>query len=138
MVDPSLSRFTQCHFKQSKLVGMDWTKAQWPQFDMDSELSFEECLMNDASFFGLFLDYIKLHDCKLVGVDFRDASLSQAEIINCDLAGALFAKTNLEQTDLTDTFNISIDVLNNRLNGAQFTRLEALSLLDSLNIKLVD
>jgi uncharacterized protein YjbI with pentapeptide repeats len=86
----------------------------------------------------LFLDYLTLYKCKLVGVDFREASLSQSEITECDLSGAQFSRTNLEQSNLTDSYHFEIDVLNNRLRGAQFSRLEALSLLNSLNIKLVD
>lgn len=125
--------FTEC-----KLVGVDWTKAEWPVFHLDSELHFKQCILNDASFFGLTLQGLTLDECKCHEVDFREGDFSTATLTYCDFSNSIFMRTNLQKADFTESANFDIDVLENKLDGAKFSRFEALSLLDSLNIELVD
>ncbi|MDN8542586.1 pentapeptide repeat-containing protein [Erwinia sp. BC051422] len=132
------SRFNEVIFTECKLSGTDWTRAYWPAFNLDHELRFTQCLLSNASFFGLTLQEVKMMECQLHDVDFRECDLSKAEILNCDLAGSLFNRTNLQAADLTDSRDFSINVLNNSVAGATFSRLEALSLLESLGVNLVD
>jgi fluoroquinolone resistance protein len=56
---------------------------------------------------------------------------------DCDFSQSLFMRTNLESVDFTDSYNFNIDVLENRVNKAKFSRFEALNLLNSLGIELV-
>ncbi|MGR5117946.1 pentapeptide repeat-containing protein [Vibrio astriarenae] len=138
LVQFSLTQFLNIEFRQSKLVGVDWTKADWPTFRADPEMRFFECILNGSSFYGLTLQEIKFDQCQLVDVDFREADLSQAQMTECDLNEAQFMRTNLTGTDLTDSHSFTMSVLDNQLKGAQFSRLEALNLLESLGVKLVD
>ena len=132
------SRFFEVDFVDCKLVGIDWTTASWPSFNLCSELKFERCILNDSSFFGLSLNELKLEDCKLHEVDFREGDFSNSLMTYCDFTNSLFMRTNLQKVDFTESNNFIIDVLENKISKAKFSRYEALSLLDSLGIELVD
>lgn len=138
VIDITGSRFNEVSFTECKLSGTDWTRAYWPDFHPDPELSFSQCILSSASFFSLTLQGLKMDGCKLHDVDFRECDLTGAEILRCDLTGSLFSHTKLQSADFTDSWNFAIDVLNNIVTSAKFSRLEALSLLESLGIELVD
>lgn len=132
------SQLINVEFNESKLVGIDWTQADWPTYRSDPELRFVQCNLSGNSFYGLTLQETKLDKCRLVDIDFRESDFSQAQITECDLDSAQFMRTNLTGADLTDSYSFTLSVLDNRLQGAQFSRLEALSLLETLGVKLVD
>ena len=133
-----LTRLSEVAFIECKLVGVDWTRASFPSLNLDPGLSFRQCILNDSSFFGLCLNYLVLEECKLHGVDFREASLVDAQMTQCDFSGSLFMRTDMQGADLTGSHDFHIDIFANRLAGAKFSRYEALSLLEVLDIELVD
>ncbi|PKH01053.1 hypothetical protein CXF72_19160 [Psychromonas sp. MB-3u-54] len=132
------SHFFEVRFIESKLLGVDWTMAYWPSFHLDSELKFSKCILNDSSFFGLTLNELKLEECKLHEVDLRDGDFSNSSMTYCDFTNSLFMHTNLQNVDFSESSNFNIDVLENKISKAKFSRYEALSLLSSLDIELVD
>lgn len=132
------TRFYEVDFNECKLSGIDWTRAHWPTFNLDPELRFSKSILTHCAFFGLKLQGVKMEQCSLHEVDFRESDLSGSEITGCDLAGSLFHNTNLRGTDFTDSWNFQIDVMNNLIAGAKFSRQEAVALLESLGIELVD
>lgn len=138
LVNLTYTRVFELEFVDCKLVGIDWTRAHWPSFNLDHELSFKRCILNDCSFFGLTLNELKLEECKLHDADLREADLAHATLTYCDFHHALFMRTNLNCADLTESTNFHIDVLENTLTKAKFSRYEALALLESLGIELVD
>ena len=132
------SRLFGVHFIDSKLVGIDWTRANWPVYHADFELKFERCIMNDASFFGLTLNELQFDECKLHDVDFREGNFQNSTMIYCDFTHSLFTRTNLRSVDFSDSSHYAINVLENDVQGAKFSRYEALSLLECLGVELVD
>ncbi|WP_369787970.1 pentapeptide repeat-containing protein [Rouxiella sp. WC2420] len=132
------SRFYEIDFNECKLSGIDWTRAQWPTFSLDPELRFNKSILTHSAFFGLKLQGMKMDECILHEVDFRECDLAGAEIVNCDLAGSLFHNTDLRGANFTDSWDFQIDVMNNLVARAKFSRQEAVSLLESLGIELVD
>ncbi|WP_261817770.1 pentapeptide repeat-containing protein [Vibrio gallicus] len=132
------SRLTDIHFQQCKLVGVDWTLADWPSYHLDFELNFKQCVLNDNSLFGLTLHSLNLVDCKAHDMDFREGDFSHLTITYCDLTHAQFMRTNLQQSDFTESRNYAINPFENNLKGAKFSRWEAFSLLESMGIELVD
>lgn len=132
------SHFFEVDFIDCKLVGIDWTRAYWPSFNLCSELKFSRCILNDSSFFGLSLSELELDECKLHEVDFREGDFSNSLMTYCDFTNSLFMRTNLQNVDFTESNNFTIDVLENRISKAKFSRYEALSLLGSLGIELLD
>ncbi len=132
------SRFRSATFEECKALGIDWTRADWPRYPATAQLQFHQCLLNDASFFGLSLQESVFDGCKAHDVDFREANLAGARCSFTDFTGALFGRTNLAGADFSDATAYDIDVLNNRIQGAKFSRAEAVRLLTSLEIVLAD
>ncbi|OYD23369.1 pentapeptide repeat-containing protein [Oceanimonas baumannii] len=125
-------------FNDSKLVGVDFTRVSWPVYHLDHELKFYQCILNDASFFGLTLNELVLEQCKVRDVDFREGNFSHAHMTYCDFTHSLFMRTNLQGADFSESTGYAINVLENRVQGARFSRYEALSLLECLGIELID
>lgn len=126
------------NFIECKLIGVDWTQADWPTFRLHPELVFKQCMLNGASFFGLMLNELLFESCQLHDVDFREGDFKHSTIRQCDLFQSQFMRTQLQSVDFTDSVNIDINILNNPLTKATFSRLEALNLLQGLDITLVD
>ncbi|WP_420812697.1 hypothetical protein [Natronospirillum operosum] len=55
-----------------------------------------------------------------------------------DFSHSSFMRTNLQGVDFSESTAYTIDVLENNVKEARFSRYEALSLLESLGIELVD
>lgn len=127
------TRFTDC-----KLVGVDWTRADWPRFNSPSPFRFHQCILNDSSFFGLNLSETQMTHCKLHDVDFRHGDFSESQFMYSDFTHSLFMQTNLKGADFSEAIAYDIDIFHNLLEGARFSRYEAIRLLHSLNIDLID
>ncbi len=132
------SRFRAAVLEECKALGVDWTRADWPRFPAATQFKFHRCILSDSSFFGLALEECVFDGCKAHDVDFREANLTQARCSFTDFRGALFGKTNLSGADFSDAIDYDIDVFDNRIKGAKFSRSEAVRLLASLEIVLVD
>ncbi len=138
MVKLEYSKFSDVVFHESKLIGINWTKADWPKLVFTSPVKFYKSILNDCSFHGLTLQDFVLEECKAHNVDFRDSDLSNANFTYTDLTGSFFSHTNLSNADFSEATDYDIDIYENEFKGAKFTRFEAVRLLDSLEIELVD
>ena len=132
------SQFTDVSFEQCKLIGVNWTRAMWSQLRLAASLSFKNCVMNDSSFFDINLDELNLTECKAHDVDFRNGSFSHANFTHTDFTGSLFGKTDLSGADFTEAVNYDIDIFDNKIDKAKFTRYEAVRLLNCLDVELLD
>jgi fluoroquinolone resistance protein len=130
--------FTQTLFERSKMIGVNWTKAHWPETGLAEPISFVGCAISHSTFLGLTLPGIAIKDCVALDVDFREADLSKADLSGTDLVQSVFGNTDLSQADLSRARNYSIDPAQNVLHQAKFSLPEALSLLHSMDIVLVD
>jgi uncharacterized protein YjbI with pentapeptide repeats len=132
------SKFTDVSFRESKLIGIDWTKADWPNYLFHSPVFFEQSILNDCSFFGLNLPELVIRDCKAHNTDMREGDFNHADFTYTDLSYSLFGNTNLSEADFSEASHYDIDIHSNTLKGATFSRFEAVRLLESLDIKLLD
>lgn len=132
------TRFANVEFIECKVLGIDWTRAAWPRVAAGALLQFRKSILNDSTFLGLTLEETVIEDCKAHGVDFRDADFARSNFTGTDFRQALFGKTNLSESDFSGAANYAIDVFDNRIERARFSRDAALSLLESLGIELVD
>jgi fluoroquinolone resistance protein len=130
--------FTETRFESSKLIGIDWTRAHWPDTRLGDPLGFSECVLSHATFIGLVLPRLQMIDCVALDVDFREADLAGAAFGGTDLAESLFLATNLTGADLSRARNYHIDPCQNTLTGAKFALPEAMSLLASMDIELLE
>jgi fluoroquinolone resistance protein len=132
------SVFSDARFEDCKVIGVNWTEADWPAVRLGKPPAFLRCALNHSTFIGLNLHGIRMENCAAVDVDFREADLSGADFGGTDLANSLFAQTNLTETDLSRARNYAIAPAQNTLKGAKFSLPEAMSLLYNLDIVLVD
>jgi uncharacterized protein YjbI with pentapeptide repeats len=151
-------QFTDCHFSQcnlsnmkifgsifseviledSKAIGIDWTKAEWPDIPLFAPIKFVKSILDNSVFMGLTLKEIVIDKCRAHEVDFREGIFSGAVFASTDFAGCLFNETDLSGADFTEAINYTIDIKQNVINGVKFSRHEAVSLLEGLGILLTD
>lgn len=134
----SQSRFTAVEFHDCKVIGVNWALASWPRLLLASPLAFYRCILNDCSFLGLPFEELILEACKAHDVDFRDGRFSRARFVGTDFTRSLFGRTALGGADFTGASNYDIDVLENDVKHAKFSRDEAIRLLQGLDIEIVD
>lgn len=132
------SAFREVTFKSCKLVGIDWPSARWPSVALTGLVEFDECILNSSSFFGLYLQELKLEACQAHDVDFTEADCEYASFMQTDFTNSTFHQTKLVKADFTDAINYRIDVFTNKITGAKFSLPEAVNLLESLRIELVE
>ena len=132
------SKFSEVAFNECKAIGVDWSKASWPKIALFSPIKFHNCIINDSSFFGLSLEQIILEKCKAHNVDFREGNFSEGNFTYTDLSNSMFNKTNLIGANFTNAINYNIDIYLNEIKKAKFSRYEAVRLLYSIGIELVD
>jgi uncharacterized protein YjbI with pentapeptide repeats len=132
------SSFSSTLFENSKIMGVNWTEAHWPKAGLANPVSFSKCAISHSTFIGLSLQSVQIRDCVATDVDFREADLSQADFGSTDLSQSIFGNTNLSEADLSRARNYRIDPGQNVLKQARFSLPEAMSLLHSMDIVLVD
>ena len=130
---PYNSQFTNIVFKDSKIMGFDWTKARNVRL-----LSFERCDISYSNFSYLKLPELKLLECTAHEVNFNETDLTSGIFIKTDFLNSVFSSTNLTKADFRKAFNYGIDFNFNILKKARFSLPEAMSLLTSLDIILED
>jgi uncharacterized protein YjbI with pentapeptide repeats len=129
------SRFRDLKVEKSKLLGIDWTKAD----GMDDRraptaLSFSECILDLSSFFGLNLRGAVIERCSSREVNFTEADMRDAVCAGTDFDGATFHRTDLEGADLRGALNYAIDPRLNKVKGGRFSLPEAIALLRGLDV----
>ena len=87
---------------------------------------------------GLKLDEMVLEGCKAQDVDFREGKFNRANFSYSDFRHSLFGRTELMEADFSEATDYDIDIFNNKIKGAKFSRDEAIRLLNGLDITLVD
>ena len=132
------SMVSACEFISSKMIGIDWTMCDWKSLLSSEPLRFQKCILNDSNFYGLSQDRMQIKECSAKELDLRSGSFINADFTATDFKGALFGNTHLEYANFKDATNTNIDLKNNYLKGAIFSQYEALYLLESMGIILVD
>jgi fluoroquinolone resistance protein len=132
------TRFSSTRFENSKVIGVNWTQADWPTAGLGNPVGFFKSAISHSTFIGLSLKGIQIKDCVAVDVDFREADLSQADFSGTDLSKSIFGNTILSEADFSRARNYHIDPAQNVLKQAKFSLPEAMSLLYSLDIVLVE
>jgi uncharacterized protein YjbI with pentapeptide repeats len=104
-------------FKDCKLSGADFSKSQ----DFLFEVSFDNCILDNAIFYKKKNKGAKFTDCSMVETDFTEADLTDVQFNNCNLNRAFFERTNLKNADFRTSFNFIIDPDTNNLKKARFS-----------------
>jgi len=99
------ANLTEVLFKNSKLMGVDFYVAN----DFTLSMSFDNCILDYASFARKRLKQTTFIACRLTEANFNEADLSGSVFQRCDLTRAQFNGSNLSGADLSTAFGISID-----------------------------
>jgi fluoroquinolone resistance protein len=134
----SLTKLPNCSlraitFKDSKLVGIDFTKCSTNFF----ELLFSNTLLDNCNFSTLPMQNTPFNNCTLRECIFSETNLAKATFANCDFERSVFHDTNLQKTDFSSAKNYTISPLSNSIKGAAFSLPEAIQLLSAFEIELV-
>ncbi len=121
--------FLETSFSDSKVIGVDWTKAAHLR-----ALSFSTCDITLSNFSFLKLPSFVLTDCIAKEVSFLEADCTKANMEGTDFEGCIFSNTNLTSANFKRAFNYSIDFKNNTIKKATFSLPEAAALLRGLDI----
>jgi fluoroquinolone resistance protein len=132
------SSFPATRFEKTKLIGIDWTPGNWSQAEFNQLDGFFDSVISHSTFIGLKLKGIHIKDCIAHEVDFREADLSNVTFRGTDLAKSLFGNTNLTEADLSRARNYQIDPGNNIMKKAKFSLPEAMALLYSMDIEIIE
>jgi len=137
--DLSLMRIKDCSFinakfEESKLVGVNWTEALWPEKDSLNSIDFFNCILSQSTFSGLKLKKMKLMGCTASDADFAEADMAQSDCRKTDFSGSRFMHTDLSGADFRDAKNYVIHPGLNKLSKARFSFPEVMSLLFHLDI----
>ena len=132
------SIFSNARFEDSKIIGVNWAQADWPGSGLGKPICIIKSAISHCTFIGLNLNGVHIIDCIAADVDFREADLSRADFSGTDLSESIFSNTNLSEADLSQARNYQIDPGQNELKGARFSLPEAMSLLYSMDIILIE
>ena len=138
LLKPKYSRFMDVVFTGCKLIGVDWTTAHWSNMSLPAPIAFYQCVVNDSSFYGLYLAELRLEECKVHDADFREGDFHESNFAGCDFLNSVFNGSNLSRANFEDAENYYIDLNVTNIKQAKFSRHEAVNLLSSLDIELLD
>lgn len=134
----SYSKLSAVRFIETKLIGVDWTAASWPSLAVEAPVSFYRCILDQGVFHGLFLEGLVMEFCRAQQVDFGAGRFRNASFIGSEFSGAVFQGTDISASDFSEATGFDIDITQNTVGKAKFSRFEALNLLENLGIELVD
>lgn len=124
---------SNCEFVDCKLMGTRFDRCQ----SMLLSFRFTGCLLDQCSFYQLNLKSMFFKDCSLTGADFTESNLSSCKFDNCNFLNAQFDQTNLEKADLSTSYNIVLDPVNNRIGKARYSIHGLAGLLTKYQIEII-
>jgi uncharacterized protein YjbI with pentapeptide repeats len=133
-------QFNEVTFNSSKIIGIDWTVANWKKL-MNKKafpIVFKDSVINYSIFIGLNLTRAKFIKCIAREVYFEEVNLTSADFSDTDLTDSVFRDSSLLETDLSKAKNYRIDVTKNNISKAKFSFPEAISLVYALDIEIVE
>lgn len=129
------SIFNTVSFRECKLMGINWTVAQW---SMMSAINFTDCNLSHGTFFGVDMRRSSIVNCVARNIDLTETNLTGVNCQGTDFSEARFHQTNLTKANFVGATNYTIDAGHNTLKATRFAMPQAIRLLHSLDIELVD
>ncbi|WP_298474541.1 pentapeptide repeat-containing protein [uncultured Maribacter sp.] len=122
--------FKEVSFVQCKMLGIPFESCNTFLIDF----TFDTCVLNLSSFYGLTLKNQFFKGCTLKQVDFTETQLSEVIFSDCDLEQSIFDRTLLQKADLSTAYNYTIDPAINNITKAIFSKEGISGLLTKHNI----
>jgi len=99
-------------------------------------MSFENCILNLSSFFGLKIKKTEFKNSILHEVNFTKTDLSGSIFDNCDLSRSIFENTILEKVDFRTSWGYAMDPEKNMIKKAKFKTEGIAGLLHKYDIEI--
>ncbi len=122
-----------CRFTGSKLVGIHFG-------DLAQEtlsVSFTECRIDSAIFENVNLKNTNFGESDIVRSEFIWSDFSKSNFFCCEFRESRFSNCNFEGANFEGASHLTIDISANRVKGAKFSLLSAVTLLEPFEIELV-
>lgn len=132
----SNSRFPGCTFRDSSFKGCKVAGINWTEASNLVSFYFDDCQINYSVFLGMKLDNFICTNSRAKNCDFSEASLKSADFSKTDLSETNFHHANCEKASFYGAIQYYIDPSVTKLKDAIFSLPEAMSLLNSFNIKI--
>lgn len=140
-------RFTRCNLSLAKVATTIFREVSffdckmlairfYHNHELGCEFRFENCKLDQSSFYGTKIKNTLFKHTSLVEVDFTECDMSGSVLDGCDLNRATFQNTNIERSDFRNAVNYSIDPDMNRIKKAKFSIHGISGLLDKYNIDI--
>ncbi len=119
-------------FKNCKVMGIQFQSCT----DFLFQVTFEDCVVDYASFSHKKMPKTKFSSCSMKEVNFSGTNLTNAVFENCNLDNAIFNETQLAGADFRTAYNYKIDPEFNPMKKAKFSTVGIMGLLDKYDIKI--
>lgn len=126
--------FSSVKFKNCKLLGVDFN----PVRDFSFSVSFDNCILDYASFSKKKLRNTLFKKCRILEANFEESDLTGSIFVDCDLNRASFSNTILIEVDFTSAYNFSIDPDKNQMKKAKFSVSGLQGLMEKYNLIVVE
>lgn len=97
-------------------------------------VSFNNCIIDNASFYGTKIKATRFVKSYVKSVDFSNADLNTALFDDCDLLYSKFDNSTLEKVDFTTSYNYAIDMDANRVKKSKHLAQGAMGLLHKYDL----
>ena len=124
--------FQETTFQNCKMIGVNFSECN----PFLISFTFNNCILNYASFYQFKLKNTNFTNCKLQEVDFVEADLTNSKFKNCNLEKTIMENTVLEKVDFSTAYNFAINPEINNLKNAQFSKNNLEGLLTKYQIKI--
>lgn len=138
LLRPVDTRFSATTFRTSRLTGIDWTLAHWPNLSVTDLVAFDRCQLDHSTFLGLRLPEVRFHRCSMIDVDLAECDLHGASFAGCDLTRAHFSASDLRGAHLEGATGYVIDARANQVRGATVSLPDAAQFLTQLGLEVVE
>jgi uncharacterized protein YjbI with pentapeptide repeats len=100
-------------------------------------LGFSQCLIRSCNFNFLKLPKTPFLECTIIETDFIGTNLKSSNFSGSTFRNVSFNNTNLCETNFQNAQGYVINPLTNQIKAAVFSLPDAISLLESMGVKLL-
>lgn len=132
----SSARASSCEFYNCTMYGINWSALTDDEKSSKPFYAIKDCLLKFNSFFNFTMIKMDFGQSDLLECDFSECNLQEVKLSHCNLEATSFFKCNLKKADFTSSQGYVVDAKTCDLKDSRFSFPEAISILDSLGVKL--
>ena len=131
-----LTVFKDCEFEKCNLIGINWKDITVERGYSNPFSKLKECYLKYSSFIKMDIKKFDFGGNIIHDSMFDESCLKECKFKGCDLTQTRFNICDIRNADFREAKGYLVDITNCKIKGAKFSFPEAMSLLDSLDIKI--